>query len=322
MRRMALLVLLALVALPAHAQISSTESVVLSITPENPRPYDTVTVLPESSLIDLASAKISVLVNGTAVVSGGVQRVPVTVGGPGDRTTIRVDAVVGGKTYTAQRVIRPADVSLITEPVSSTHPFYRGAPLIAPSGRIRVIALADLRTAPATRIAPANLVYTWSWGDRVLAEYSGIGRSTLNLAAPVRYRDAEISVTVTDATSNLIASASTFISPVDAIARIYPTDPLSGPDFDHALSGRFGLSGEEAAFRGVGYFFGAKPSLTWSINSQPASNDNEVTVRTTGSGQGSAALSLTALESTAQQSATARLPVDFGTGRSFNIFGF
>jgi hypothetical protein len=324
MRLSAFFSLVALIAaVPAHAQFGNSNSLTLEITPENPRPYDTITVTPRSDLLDLSTARITVSVGGTVIENGGgVQRVPITLGGPGSVNVIRAQAVIGGQTYSTQVTLRPADVSLVLEPVSSVHPFYQGAPLIASTGRVRIIALPDLRTSPTTRLNPGTLIYTWRWGDQLLTDRSGIGRSTLEVTAPVRYRDADITVTVTNPDQTIVAESTTRVAAQDPLVRIYPADPLMGPDFDHALTGGFTLLGEEAAFRGVAYFFGAKPSLAWSINSQPASADREVTVRTTGNGQGSATLSLTALNSDTAQSATARLPVSFGGGRTNNIFGF
>jgi hypothetical protein len=308
-------------ALPAHAQLGSTDPLSITLSNPNPRPYQTITAMPTSDLIDLAAAKITMTVNGKVVETGGVQKVPVTVGGPGELTTIAVTATVAGQTERTQIAFRPADVALVVEPVSTTHPFYRGAGLVPSQGRLRVIALPDLRTSPTSRLASSNLIYTWRWGDQLLAEQSGIGRSILTATAPVRYRDATLTVTVTNADQTLVAEASTLIAPVAPLARIYPTDPLQGVDFDHAVTGPFTLAGEEAAFHGVAYFFGGEPSLTWSVNSAPASSDKEVTVRTTGTGQGTASLMLTALLSATEQSATSRVPVTFGTEHT-NIFGF
>jgi ribosomal protein L31 len=310
-------------ALPAHAQFASNDPLTVTVTPASPRPYETVTVTPDSTLIDLASAKITVSVNGTVIENGGgVQSVPVTVAEPGGITTITVTAVAAGQTYTQKITLRPADVALVIEPVSSTHPFYLGAALAAPQGRVRVIAIPDLRTSANVRLAASTLVYTWKWGDKVLADQSGIGRSIFTAIAPVQYRDAQITCTVTSPDGSLIAEASTVIAPVDPIVRIYPDDALMGPNFNHALSGGYSMSADEEAFRGIGYFFGTPPSLAWSVNGQSVSSDQDVTVRTTGSGQGDANLSFTATNSDTHQEASLSLPVHFGAKKATNIFGF
>jgi hypothetical protein len=165
------------------------------------------------------------------------------------------------------------------------------------------------------------LVYTWKWGDKVLGDQSGIGRSVLDVVAPVRYRDAQITVTVTNADSTIVAESATVVSPADPVVLIYRSDALRGPDFDHALTTTYSMSDQEEAFRGVAYYFGTAPSLAWSVNGTSASNDREVTVRATGSGAGSASLSLSANNANTGQSASATLPINFGT-KTTNIFGF
>ncbi len=308
---------------PAHAQFATDQPLTVSISPQSPRPYETVTVTPTSTLVDLAAARITISVNGKVIENGGgVQSVPVTVAGPGGATTITVTVVVAGQTYAQKITLRPADVALVVEPVSTTHPFYLGAPLTAPLGRVRVVAIPDLRTSTNVRLPASSLVYTWKWGDKVLAEQSGIGRSILSATAPVQYRDAQITCTVTSVDGSLIAEASTVISPTTAIVRMYPVDALMGPDFDHALSGSYTMQADEEAFRGIAYFFGTKPSFAWSVNGQSASGDQDVTVRTTGSGEGVASLSLSVANSDTQQDAASELSVHFGAKKSANIFGF
>lgn len=306
----------------AHAQFSANDPLTVSISPDYPRPYETVTVTPRSTLIDLTSASIKIAVNGAVVMTGtGVQSVPINVAGPGLKTVVTVTATTGGKSYTKEITIRPADVSLVVEPMTTTHPFYAGAAQTAPEGRVRIIALADLRTSAGTRLNPSTLTYTWRLGNQILESDSGIGRSILTAVAPVRYRDAQITLTVSAPDNSLVAEAATVISPTDPFIRIYPTDPLLGPDFDHALQGTYAMRGAEESFRGVAYFFGALPSLNWSVNGQGSGGDKDVTVRTTGTAAGTATVSLTARNDAVHQSVTSALRVTFG-GSGTNLFGF
>lgn len=309
----------------AFAQnFTGVDPLTVSISPSNPRPYQTVTVTPGSTLIDLLSGTVRVSVNGKSVAEGsGASSVPVTVGGPGESTVISVRVVVAGQTYVKEITIRPADVALVVDPVSTAHPFYEGASLPAVQGRVRIVAVADMRSNPGTRLGAQNLVYTWKLGDKILADQSGIGRSVLTATAPVRYRDAQVSVTVTSPdNANLVATAATTIAPVDPVIRIYRDDALMGPLFDHALTDSYTMGTGEESFRAVAYFFGAPPSLSWAVNDQVSSTDKDVTVRTTGSGAGIASLSLTATSPATNQTASNRLSVHFGAKSSFNLFGF
>lgn len=307
----------------AHAQIANGDPLVISIDPSYPRPYDVVRVTVSSQLLDLSSATIKLSVNGKVVSTySGTEAVPIQVGGPGQINTISASATVGGKTYTKKLSVGTGDVSLVTDAQSTAHPFYEGGLLVAAQGNVRIIALADLRSSKGTRLDPATLVYTWKLNNQVLQGDSGIGKSILTAIAPVRYRDATISVTVTSQDQSVVAQASTIISPVDPVLRIYPADPLRGVDFFSALSGSFTLAGSEETFRAVPYFFGATPAFTWGVNGQQSGTTDTVTVRQTGSGAGRANLSLSTRLAAVNQSVSSSLNLVFGSQNSTNIFGF
>lgn len=320
------LLIASLGALPAYAQTlnlgASTDPLSVSISPDFPRPYQVITVTPSSTLLDLSASTVVISVNGKEVERGsGAQSVPVSVGGPGQATTIDVSVSAGGQTYKREVVVRPADVSLVVEPISTTHPFYEGASLVASEGRVRVIALADLRSSPTNRLNPANLTYEWKFGDKQLAEQSGIGKNVLSATAPIQYRDAQVSVTVSTADGSIVAGASTVISPMNPIVRIYPSDPLLGPLFNRALSGSFQMQGAEMSFRAVPYYFGNAPSLTWTLDSTPEGNSSDITVRANGNGTGRSTLGVAANDAAEHQTVNTSLSVLFGKV-STNIFGF
>ena len=318
-----LILLLALVAAPsAHAQFTSVAPLNLTITPDYPRPYQTVTITTGSTVIDLSASTVKVSVNGKVVEQGtGVQEVPIVVGGPGETTTVSVTATTGGKSYSKTLSIVPGDVSLIVEPLSTAHPFYEGGRLTAPEGRARLVALADLRSSPGTRIDPATLIYTWKFGDKILQEQSGIGKSVLTVTAPVRYRDAQITLTVTSPSNAVVAQAATIVSAGDQMLRVYRTDPLLGTLFEHALQGTYALPGTEESFTVVPYFFASAPILAWTVNGEASGGSKDITVRSTGSGAGSATLGISAKNVASHQNASGVLTVLFGSNRQ-SIFGF
>jgi hypothetical protein len=306
--------------LPAHAQFGPTEPLTVSISPQNPEPYGTVTITLGSTLIDLSSSELSISVDGK-VISEGLRTATARAGAPGSKMTIVGKAVTATQTYQKTLVVTPAQVALITEPVSTTHAFYQGASLVAPESRVRLIALPDLRTSAGARIDKKDLGFTWRLGDQILQDQSGLGRNILVATAPIRYRDAKISVTVTTKDKSVIASASTYISPADPFVRIYKTSPLGGVDFDHALSNLFTLSGPEETFRVVPYFFKGTPNVLWTLNGTESGLDKSITVRTTSTSKGTAALGVTATDITASEQARAGLTLQFGDS-SDTIFGF
>jgi len=309
---------------PVHAQVTPDQDpLTISIDPQYPRPYEAVTVTPQSTLIDLSAASVSVSVNGEVVERGsGSAPVQVQAGAAGARTTITVTAVASdGQTYTKQLVIRPADVALIVEPAATAHPFYRGASLVASEGLVRLVALPDLRTTAGAAIPASSLVYTWKNGDQILQASSGIGKSVLAATAPVRFRDATISVTVSSVDNSIVAQASTLISPVAPVVRIYQNDPLLGPLFNYALPKTISMSDEEETFRAVPYYFSGIPSLDWNMNGVQSQSGKDITVRSNGSGKGTAVVGFTAKQAQTNQLADTSMTIKFGEQKSLGIFG-
>ena len=318
----------------AHAQTDSVSAdgtaagvpvanpLTVSISPQYPTPYQTVTVTPSSSTFDIDSSSILVTVNGTAFYKGtGGAAINVPLGGPGSTTKIGVTAIYEGQSSTQDLVIQPASVALVVEPDSTTHPFYGGGSLVPSEGRVRLVAIPDLVTASGRQLDPSTLEYTWKLGDSVLDSDSGIGQSVLDATAPQRYRDADVSVTVSDPNGTLIAEADTPISPVDPITRIYENDPLLGVLFDVALPNSFTMTDTEDTFRGVPYYFSGTPSMNWQVDGTNSGTAQDLTVGATGSGRGSAVLNFTANDSGSQATANSTVSVAFGQTSSGGILG-
>jgi hypothetical protein len=305
----------------AHAQFGGADPLSIAITPDYPRPYQSITITPESNLIDLSASDITIRVNGTIVLQGsGKESASATVGGPGEVTRISITAANNGETYTAETTIRPADVALVLEPQSQSHEFYAGGALVASEGKVRIIAVPDLRTSAGAPIPASGLVYTWRNGNQILQAASGIGKQVLSATAPVRYRDTTISVTVSSQDSSVVGYAQVLVSPVDPIVRIYEHDPLLGPRYERAIAKSLAIGGKEATFRAVPYHFGSLPTLTWSVNSSASQTGLDITVRPAGSGTGRALLSVDAVSTEPRQAGKGDISVTFGENR-IGIFG-
>ncbi len=305
-----------------HAQsVGTTDPLTLDVSPDYPAPYQNVTIVPQSTLIDIAGSIITVSVNGVKQYSGsGSAPINVQIGGPGVTTTVVVTASSGGATYSKKISITPEQVALVTEPISTSHPLYGGKTLISPMGRVRFIALPDFRSVSGKAIDPASLEYTWRMDNKILESDSGIGKSVLDAQAPERYRDVNVSVTVQTLDGSLVAQAITPVSPVDPSTQMYEDDPLLGPLFNTALTDQVALAGDEETFLGVPYNFGALPTLEWDMNGTPSGSTGDITVRATGNGQGTASLTFTASDNTNSQTANSTMSVLFGASSGFGLF--
>lgn len=326
--RIAVMVVAVSMPLFAHAQFITptiTNSFSLSLSPQYPPPHSTTILSLTSSNIDLPSSIMTVSVNGSSVYSGNVKSVPISIGAPGQATTIKVDLSVGSKSYTQTLVIRPADVAFIQEPVSSAPPLYAGKPLLPSSGTVRIVAVADFKDASGKQINPASLSYTWTENDTTLQSSSGIGKNAIIVKAPLQYRNNKVSVVVRSMEGGLVGGANTAIVTSSPTVRLYVNDPLMGIRYDRALPPSYSIPGSEISLVGVPYSFAINrglPTMSWFLNGTRAQTGSTITLRPEGQGQGKASLSFTATSANSNlETVTAPLSLTFGTAQASGLFG-
>ena len=248
--------------------------------------------------------------------------VSAAVGGPGTATNITVTVEGAGGNYSKSITLHPESVALIEEPGSTVHPFYGGGSLVAPQGRVRLIAMPYFVSASGAKISPDSLVYSWKLGDQILEGSSGIGKSVLLVSAPVQYRDANISVTVSSPDGTLAGSANITLTPLSPVLLIYRNEPLLGPLFDEVAPDPYAMQGTEDSSRAVPYFFASAPSITWNVNGADNGTEPVVTVRTTGSAAGTAVLSASATQTGTYQTAQDSRTINYNSSSSRGgIFG-
>lgn len=314
-----IVLLLVLSAPTAHAQGTGVASITLTATPTYPRPYETVNLSVTGSLVNLNASTITISVDGK-VISEGSRTASFQVGKAGSSSVVTAVVVSSEKTYTARVTLRPADVALILEPQTTAHPFYDGARLVAPNANVRLVAVPEIRDASGALVPNSRLSFVWKLGNKILEAQSGVGKNVLNAVAPVRYRDAQISVKVSTTDEVYAAQGSTVVSATTPLVRIYPNNPLSGTNFDSAIQSSYALKSAEETFEAIPYFFADVPNIIWLLNGTTSGTERQVTVRTTGNKSGTALLTASAKLVGGEQ-AESRFTLQFNSG-STNIFGF
>jgi len=307
----------------AHAQVLGANPLTITFSPQYPAPYQTVTVTPGSTIVDLASASVTISVDGKVIYQGtGSGSASFTAGGPGSTNTVTVAIASSQGNFQSTAVVRASSVALIVEPESTTHPFYEGASQIAIQGGVRLIAMADLRASSGgSSIDPKSLVYNWRIGDQNLQGDSGIGKSSIEILGPAQYRSENVSVTVSTQDGSITGSASTPVVPVDPTILFYEDGPLTGPKFDAAVGNTYSLRGDEASFRAVAYSFPSVPAIAWTVGGQPSASEPVITLRPTGTGAGSAVVSASASFGNGYIGASYQSTIEFGQSNSHSIFG-
>lgn len=280
--------LLAAVILVASGFFATTEAqlglpglaspVLLEIEPAVPNPGESVVVRAESFSIDLNRALVSWYINGALRLEGaGETETMVTVGPVGSETTILV--VVNDGEASAERTIRPTEVSILWEADSYTPPFYRGRALPSPGTPLNVEAVVRFVRRDGTVVPPEDIVYTWSVNGRVQGQHSGRGKSRVRLAGPELLGDRTILLEAVSADSAFSGVAYAFVPVRDPYPVLYHDHPLTGITYHQALSSEDTLSDSEVTVAAVPYYADAAVArdnalqYEWTVNNVPIDAD-------------------------------------------------
>ena len=303
--------------------LTSTDPFTLSVTPQYPLPGSHVSISVLSTSINLADATMDVSVAGKSLYRGSVRAVDVPVSGAGTLTTARVTITSNGTSSSQTISVRPEDLVLIAEPLATAPVLYLGKPLEPLGGSVRLVAVAGFKDGSGRALDPAQLSYAWTVDGARQADASGIGKSAIIAASPLQYRVRSVSVLVQSQDGTFVSSAALTLAPSEPSVRIYASDPLLGIRFDHALGSLYSITDAESSLYAALYSFptgAGTPAITWYLNGTLAQSGTAITLRPTGSGTGSASLSLVAAVADLAR-ATAALSLTFGASAGTNFFG-
>ncbi len=303
--------------------MNSSQPFTVSVSPQFPTPLSQATLSFLSSSLELNNSIVTVSVDGKEIYTGSARPVSLTLGKTGSVTNVTVKVVTNGQTYTQKVSLQPQDISLVVEPVSSSPPLYQGKSFVPLEGDVRVVAMANMKSSNGRAVDPSQLAYTWKVDAATLASASGIGKKALLVASPLQYRSRSVSVSVMSQDGALVGGAEVALTALEPSIRIYENDPLLGLRYERAISGSFNILDAESSLYAAPFSLpttGGAPFIQWFLDGNSVQTGNSITLRPTGSGEGTASLSLTA--STGESGSTsAILSLIFGTKPSFNLFG-
>lgn len=282
----------------SSAQLSSGEgSISLISTPSFPEPFGETQVRLQSNSFDLSRSNITWRKDGVIVEQGtGITSYTYTARGLGQSSTISVVVnAPGGGLATETRIISPSSVDLVWEADSTIPPFYEGKALRAPESVARVYAIANVTDESGRLIDGDNLIYTWSFNGKTLANVSGYGKSVF--ISDVSPRENEISVDVSTPSGTPVGRGFTIIENTDPFMGVYYIDPLTGVGFHKELGRSISSNNEEITLFAYPFFMaeeGAPLDYEWSLEGERIRNNitNTITFGSTG-GSGEANIEIT-----------------------------
>lgn len=260
-------------------RISPTIS--FALTPENPRPGDSVNVKIESFSVDLDLSSIDWFINGERVAKGdGLDSIFTTVGELGSETVVSV--VIRPDQITEileQIVIRPVFVSIFWEANTYTPPFYRGRALPSSSSEIFAETDAVFVRPDGNAIPNSDLVFTWKKNGAILEESSGRGKSFATFKGPLLFGEDIVSVDVVSTDNQFSGSALVRIPSIEPHLSLYKDDPLLGKMYHQAFGERSDVPGSDITLAAIPFYTSIKSPAdsrmiyAWEVNNRGIETD-------------------------------------------------
>ncbi|HSE56505.1 MAG TPA: hypothetical protein VLB02_00220, partial [Candidatus Paceibacterota bacterium] len=263
--------------------------------PENPRPFEQVTATLRSYTIDIDQVVVTWTYSGAVVTSGrGIKSVTVEAGPLGSKrileATIRTNE---GSVVHISTTLVPASTDLLWESIDAyTPPFYKGKPLPASEGLIRVSAFPE-RAALARTFS-----YSWSKDGTVIDTSSGYGKigfiyknSYLNSSDAI-----DVGIRRTDGT----VQSGRIQVPTAQPFFVFYRKAGGFTDYATAIGASYRMQDQTETFVAEPFSFSAlKPitqvlTLQWSLGGEAVENGDRVNeiVLDRGNGSGSAPLGI------------------------------
>ena len=266
----------------------------VSTSPENPQPYQDVTINISSYSTDLNKAMIEWKSGKNTVLSGyGKTSYSFKALSPNTSTTFNVSiTTVDGDQVTKQVIISPSEIDILWEGVDSyTPPFYRGKSFISSSGIIRAVAIPNTDTIVSGK---GNITYTWKNNDVTVEEASGYNKNSYVFPNSKLNTNENVTVTASSINSQYNATNTITIPIVSPNIIFYEKSPTEGILYNQALTDNSSMDANENEMTIVAEpYFSAwrgkedKFSYKWQINGEDIdtpSNKTELTIQPTSRG--------------------------------------
>lgn len=293
----------------------------VSVSPQYLSPGENAVLSFVSGAVDLTTATLVVLIDGKEMYRGIPHAVSIPMKKAGVATTITLKVSARGTTYTKTLTLRPQDVTIISEPLSTIPPLYPGKGLTPQEGSVRLVAVANLIDTSGKPVKASDISYKWTVDGTELASASGLQRSSIIVDSPDQYRSSEVKVVASSASGSVVGGDSISIEPVEPTVRLYESSPLLGIRYERALYNSYVLSAPEITLYAAPFGFSRSVARasSWFLNGSAAQSGPTITLRPTGNGKGSASLTNTT-SAGAFTTATESLKIDFGSDNTKSLF--
>lgn len=297
----------------------------LDILPENPKPYDTVTLTLKSYSFDADASEIFWYVNKILVKSGtGEKTYKLKLGAADTAYYVGVDVKTpDGQGFQTSVPLIPHFTPLLTEGVEGyTPPFYEGKSLYGESAKVRVVAFPIVHEGGVS-ISKKKMVYKWQVNTVPFPDASGYGKNSFILRQDELEEENAVDVTVSTPSKETVLSERLTVKPYEIAPLFYEYDPLYGINLNKAYEGTISVTKAIKLFYAPYNFAYSKNTsdFNWYLNGLPTTTDSDflVSLIPNPNTVGNSNLSITAQHSTKLlQSLNSEINIDFDTTNQKN----
>ncbi len=273
----------------AETQIEVQEGEInVETVPNNPQPYQDVTITLSSYATDLNKAIITWQTDSTTSLSGiGKKSYTFKAQGPDVTSIINISIRLVGSlnTITKKIIIIPSEVEIMWESINGyTPPFYKGKALPIMGDLVRAVAIPNTNSIKS---GSGNISYTWKNNSQTNLDASGYGKNSYVFKNSIFDEKSQISVTASAVGGNYGSENTIEIPMYKPTVIFYKKSPTEGILYNNALDKETVMNEDEMTVVAEPYFFSTKGnesdfSYNWKINSEDIltpSKRNELTIR-------------------------------------------
>lgn len=278
----------------AETQIEVQEGdISVETIPNNPQPYQDVTINISSYATDLNKAIIVWQSESGTVLSGiGKTSYSFKALGPNTKTIFNINITPVGTMSTISKtvVITPSEIEIMWESADGyTPPFYKGKALHISGSLIRVVAIPNTNTIKSGN---GSIAYTWSNADNTVLDASGYNKNSYVFKNSMFDTKNVISVIAQSVNGNYGAENTINIPVYQPKIVFYKKSPAEGILYNNALNPEAVMTEDEMTVVAEPYFLSIKGhednfTYNWKINDESIdtpSKKTELTVRPTSRG--------------------------------------
>lgn len=288
--------------LSAESEIILQESDIdITTIPENPEPYQNVTIKLVSYATDLNKAIIEWRSGSSVVLSGyGKTSYSFKTFGPNTTTVFSVTITAPGSlnSITKRIAISPSEIEVFWEAVNGyTPPFYKGKSFISRESTIKVVAIP---TTSTIKNGIGKITYKWESAYKTIASASGYNKNSYIFKNDPLNKTEKVTVTASSVDGKYNAVKTINIPIISPKIIFYKKSPTEGILYNQALLNNVLIEEDETTIVAEPYFLALRGNESlftydWKINGKKVNTPNnkrEITIRPSSRG-GYATISLT-----------------------------